>query len=418
MIYLSKRAGLFQPPPKMFETIWAWIKPRYAAFVFIKTKDIRIKEAAGQDCNFQPDNYSDLEAEFPLELEGWKYYDDLLEQGQEEWENIWDSIKIRIRFSNEDHAGQYVSELNEIEIIIKPEYINPPNVKIYQKFQETIYRNLEHELIHLGQELLKQFKKLPDAGLPSKNIQTPVPGENLKHNLRDEEFYSILNDAKTEIHHRMKDLPQDLRPNIFRKYVGLPLFELDENRKMKFLQVFPEKKSYAQKAILKWKELDKEKWEKAIKELYKVIKTSSLSISKRAAHGQNTYEIKVLPTEPQIQYFLRQGILYKGRNYGSRPDFSDFDREGETAYLTAVIHAYKFIIDEIKQIPDIIIKSDIREAIKQATYKVDNIEPVDLKVIADEFGARKLETHPGVRAIDMTVTMDPNFQFTDMLTQK
>lgn len=171
MFYLSKRA-MFQAPPEMVKRIWEWALPRYAAMVYQTTKDIKIKEVAGQDCDFNPEQYQDFETTIPLSLKGWKYEE--FQNALEDWKDMWSDIKVFMYASPEpEYVGQY-TDTNTIDIVLDIQWLNPNLIK------QSIYRNIEHEVIHLGQYIFKHFKNIEFGGMPSKQISEYTPEDN-KH---------------------------------------------------------------------------------------------------------------------------------------------------------------------------------------------------------------------------------------------
>jgi hypothetical protein len=387
---LSKQAGLFQPPPEMVKLIWEWVLPRYASLVFRKTKDISLKEKAGKDCDFNFFDYQDYKTTIPISLEGWKY------EGlqTEEWKGIWDDVKVEMFKTPEpEYVGQYDDKDNTIRIVLDEQWLNPsPNN--YEMLKNTILRNIEHEVIHLGQYIFKHFKNLEFGGMPSKSISDPAydpegfsnmppdpeTGENYltskDHPLREIEFYALLNDAKIELKHQIERWP-NMKDVIFQRLVGIiPSHDI----------------SIPQEFFLKLKEQEPEKWQKAVKELYKTI--DKFDLSKRAAE-KILYEIKLQPSENQLEYFLKQeGVWFNPLKDRPNPDYL----QEKNSYFIGVEKAFKYAFEELKALSFILGFTIITEKLDYRT-RGENIYPAKIIIEADPYTAAQLKTHPVVRNI-------------------
>lgn len=383
-MFLSKRAGLFQAPPEMVKRIWEWVLPRYAALVYQNTNDINLKEAAGRDCDFQPEKYQDFETSIPISLEGWKYYDEKFKAAEE-----WNDIKVIIFSKYEpEYVGKYTDTNNTIDIVLDTQWFNP-SFKNYEMLKKSIHRNIEHEVIHLGQYIFKHFKNLELGGIPSKYISdteyTPegahILSENPKpHQLRDIEFYSILNDAKIELQRQLQQWPEDMHDNIFKRYVGIiPSYQIKSVPR----QFFEDLKT------------EPGKWQKAVKELYKTMETK-IFISKRAK--EKLYEILLRPTENQLEYFLKQkGVSY--RPFRDKPQPNLLVEEKQEAYYNGVENAFQYALKELKHLAE---KYNFKIINDNMDYTVvdDIIYPAELTIEADSYTISELENHPIIRHVE------------------
>lgn len=224
----SKRAGISVPPPMMVKQIWEWVLPRYASLVYNTTKDIKLKETAGNDCNFTI--YDDYTTTIPISLKGWEYEDQF---------NVSGELKISIYVSDSPPYGEYYD--NSIDIIFDKKWFNP-QYNQYNNIKRTIYGVIEHELIHFGQDLFGSFN-LKEMGK--------------EHSLQDIEFYTIINDAKTELQTWIQKWP-DMKNKIFDMYVGLtPSYSKERSEARQFFENL--------------KNNNPDKWEKAVEELRKRI---------------------------------------------------------------------------------------------------------------------------------------------------
>jgi hypothetical protein len=283
---LIKEAGMFEPPPKMVEDVWNWVLPRYAAIVYENTKDIKLKEAAGKDCGFKTEPYQDFTATIPMDLSGWKYEDEEFKEALKQWKDMFDYVKVNIYSKHEediDYVAMYLDKNNQIDIIIYIEWLTPRTVNEYNNIKKSLHRNVEHELIHTGQYIFKHFKNLKEiGGTPSPTMmdETYSPEGRLsfapdyakEYNTRDIEFYALLNDEVIRLKQILSKLPADMHMLVFKSAVGMAPPELAGTH-------------FAPSAFFRTlKEREPNKWQKAVKELYKALfKTASLLISKRAA---------------------------------------------------------------------------------------------------------------------------------------
>lgn len=281
-INLSKRdfikeGGMFEPPPKMVEAIWKWALPRYAAIVYENSKDIRLKEVAGQDCNFKPEQYYDFSTNIPIQIEGWKYEDEEFTEALEQWKGMFDEIKVNIYSMHEedsDYIAQYTDNNNQVDIIFYIEWLTPRTLREYDNIKGSIYKTIEHELIHVGQYIFKHFKNLKDyGGLPSSSIRDSkyssegqlylAPINEKEYYTRDIEFYALLNDEAIRLQNVLSRFPAQSHDEVFKSFVGII------------------ESPYASTFLKTLKQQEPQKWQKAVKELYKSI--PKISLAKRAA---------------------------------------------------------------------------------------------------------------------------------------
>ena len=258
MFYLSKRA--FQAPEHMVDLIWNWVLSRYASVVYQNTQDPELKRKSGNDCGFN--TFSDFTTTIPLSLNGWKYNSKEFQDALKFWDT---KVKVSLFVSDApEYYGLYNDYNNSIDIVLYSSWLNP-TINEYEKNKLSIHKTIIHELQHLGQYIFKHFKSLKDiGGIPSRSIsnknyspegQENVSYEEKPYHLRDIEFYPILNDAKIEMKSQIDKWPQ-LKNEIFKRYIGLiPSFHPSEPQL--FLQDL--------------KQNEPDKWNKAVKFLYKEI---------------------------------------------------------------------------------------------------------------------------------------------------
>jgi len=379
MFYLSKRAGLFEAPPEMVKKVWEWVLPRYAALVYKTTKDIKLKEAAGKDCNFNPEQYNDFETTIPLSLDGWKYDDEEFQTALQDWKNIWSDIKVfMFATPKPEYVGQYTDANNAVDVVLDTQWLNP-SPQQYETLKASIYRNIEHEIIHLGQYIFKHFKNIDHAGMPSKSISDYTTEDKQKeHSIRNIEFYTILNDARIELQRHLKQWPKDMHDNIFKIYISSPHL-----------------KSVPRMFFDNLREKEPEKWQKAVKELYKTIE-ASMTISKRAKKEMKQYEVLIQPTESQLEYFLRQeGILYKP--FDDRPNPLIMEDE----YDTGVFNAFQLALEELQTLEVDLNFKIINDFLDyKISDKGQQIQPAKIIIETDDqYITEELKKSPTIRAV-------------------
>jgi hypothetical protein len=400
----------------MVEEIWKWAMPRYAALVYQNTKDIRIKEAAGRDCDFNAEQYeNDYETEIPLSLEGWKYDDEEFQTALEDWKEMWSHVKV-FMFSTDDpeYVGQYTDKNNTIDVVIDTKWLDP-SPEEYKTFKESIHRTIEHECIHLGQYIFKHFKGIEFGGMPSKHIsdteytpegQHEKTWEEKGHPLRDIEFYSILNDAKIELRKWLSSWPEDMHYGIFQLYVGTTPAR--------------GKQSASQEFFAKLREKEPEKWQKAVLELYKALspefpnifrsKEAFMYISKRAKGETKRFKVLLQPTKNQLEHFMKQqGIEF--HPFKDRPDpFLMVTESEEDAYYDGLHNAFEFALQTFR---DLAKQYNFRITEDFLDYAVmdkgQEIRPAELEIETEEPDiVSKLKNHPLVRGMEPIESLSIN----------
>ena len=413
----SKQAGLFQPPPMMVDKIWEWVLPRYASIVYQTTKDIKLKEEAGKDCDFQPLEYQDIETTVPLSLEGWKYYDEDFQTALEEWKEMWSDIKVKISSTYEpEFVGRYNDTDNVIDIVFDRQWFNP-SYNNYEMLKKSIHRNIEHEVIHLGQYIFKHFKNLQNiGGLPSKRIRdteytpegqydvtsvNPETGETYYseaekfYALRDIEFNALINDAKIALRRQLEKWPDDMHYHIFNRYVGIP-------SKMPVTEM-----SVTQEFFAQLRKLEPAKWKKAVKELYNALsstfpnifkrKEANMFISKRARE-KTTYEVKLQPTENQLEYFFgKEGVKYHPLE--ERPNPHGMTEDYQDSYFDGLENAFQFALKEFKDLADKLGFKITNDSLDYSTSN-EKIFPAHLRIEADPYTVNQIKTHPVIRGVE------------------
>ncbi len=235
--------------------------------------------------------------------------------------------------------------------------------------------------------------------MPSKTISDPTFSPEGQHKetwgpkdyyLRDIEFYAILNDARRELLRQLQQWPKDMHNNIFKLYVGVtPSHQKLKSAPKQFLD------------ILRINE--PEKWQKAVKELYKVVKEASMHISKRAAEEEKKYTVSFRPTESQLEYFAKQyGIFW--HSLRDRPSFVDMQFDEKRRYKKAIEAAFEYAIKELlpefKKLNCTIHRVSLGDMVDEQEREVEDIIPATVEITADDYAATVLSRHPIVRDIE------------------
>jgi len=370
----------FKPPPEMVKKIWDWVLTRYASQVYLNTNNPEIKELSKKD--FVSPKY-DFITTIPLDLENW-------------YVKEWDYLNVNVLiFAEQDpeYFGLYNYKTNTIEIIFDNNWLDPSTIHQYERIKASIHRNIEHEVAHLGQFLFKNF------GLPSKNIsntdyspegQHKKTFEEKNYNLRDIEFYPILNDAKIELKRYLQKWP-DMKDEIFRWFLGFPPSD-------KLTWFLPSNMKSAPRMFFEELKQEPKKWQKAVKELYKSVKEASMRIAKRAEKELKQYILSIKPTDSQLQFFItEQGLKYQG--FDNPPNLLNMNRDQELNYRLGVMDAFEYALNEIKNLQE---KYDFSIVEDDFNYKLERnlISTSDVIIQTDDlYVVNQLKNHPIVRKI-------------------
>lgn len=265
---LERTAALFESPKDFLAAMKDWALKRYFEQVLgraviqlsqtkkdtIVYKSLSVLITAIQNRGFKPAKViGSISTKFPISnIINWKYFSSFSEKEilQRFKERGWpEDIGFALIFnprSSETFMGQFNTTT------LKTKVVTNANVNSIEEFNGELYDiidTIDHELTHLGQIALAEFKKLHQAGSVYKK---EVSSNSNKDYLNDdEEFYPHLNDCiKAFNRHSFKS--RKSQEESFKQWVGVisdptePFFK-----------------------ALKDKEPDK--WRKAIKEAYKSI---------------------------------------------------------------------------------------------------------------------------------------------------
>ena len=262
---IEKSAGLVRMPEYIIKEICNYVWSKFAKHVME---------------NF-PNNIGDVEKYLFL-----KYLRSIidLEQGSSEIQKKFtygkEIIDVFLSYDLNQSTGQYrksnmVRHHHLIDIGLKKPIFK--NLDDFKKELLNLKRIVEHEFIHVQQEYYKNQYKINDLyGLPSIKIRekdkTPDGfskydrnGINLNnraiHEFRDVEFYTWLNDEKRRFEQSYGNLPEALKEEAARAWVGLP----------KRLKGDLANKLESSIWFLMLMRSREEKWRKAVKEFWKTI---------------------------------------------------------------------------------------------------------------------------------------------------
>ena len=209
----------------------------------------------------QPKSYKNpMVRRFPVNLSGWGYTKNIAPEdlAQRLTSKGWTTIKGILDFKGHvTRGGQWDYTKRELQVD-KP-FLLPKTGAVFQTYLVKLKSTLEHELRHVGQDILRDVLGLhEDAGLPSKNIRTPGPRK--EHALLDQEFYTRLGDELSMFldHLRNQSEPQQVWSQMAHDWV---------NKKETFTKL---------------KAKEPLKWKKAVAEFYKAVGNQVENMRKQA----------------------------------------------------------------------------------------------------------------------------------------
>lgn len=257
---LKKSAGLFEEPKDLYAAMNYWAVCRYFEQVLGRankketSKDLQALIKGIQNSNFRPANIiSSISTKFPLsKIINWKYInaDDKTTIVEKLKSKGWkDLISLALIFdprSSESFSGQFNTETHRIKVIANADVLN---IEDFNNEVNEIGDIIKHELTHLAQSALQDYKNLPnEPGSPFKKEVTP---EDKKYLNEDTEFYPMLKDWILYFNRQRFSSKED-QEEYFKEIIGIK-----GSDPIDFFQALKEK--------------EPEKWRKAIKELYKNI---------------------------------------------------------------------------------------------------------------------------------------------------
>lgn len=255
----EKQAGLFEEPLDLYTVMQNWALRRYFEQVLgrLITKPETVESTnliqGIRKRGFGPAKpIKSISTKFPLsKIINWKYIaesdrDKLIQLlKQKGWNDSIPFVLILDPRNNETYHGNFATDTKKIKITTDAEV---SNAKAFNEETDEIRDAISHELTHLGQLILTDYKSLKnEAGSWSKKEKEPQSKDYLN---QDIEFYPILKDWI----------------KIFNRYS----FPSRENQEAYFKQFVEGENPENFFAALKEKEPDK--WRKAVKECYKHIK--------------------------------------------------------------------------------------------------------------------------------------------------
>lgn len=265
----EKLAGIFEGPSNLYNAIRPWAMNHYFSHTLqraiekdLTSPDPELKNLilALQKRGFKPSKYrNSISTKFPLQLVvNWKY---LTTEEQQNAIKIlkakgWpDPMKFELYFSSKKFQGEFDNDKCIIRMAVN---INVNNIVEFNKEFHEACDTLKHEIMHCGQVILADIKKISHGGFPFKKEKTNQNDQYLENSEDyyddDSEFYPWLNHAIMLFNSNKYDSRKH-QEDYFKDFIN---------------QTGREDYSHGFFAALK--EKNPSKWNKAVKELYKNIK--------------------------------------------------------------------------------------------------------------------------------------------------
>lgn len=166
---LSKRAGMFEAPPKVVKDATNWALAHYAKTILnsrMKSSKPIIEMALKDRERFESDDNF-----VPIDLTGWKYKDLVKENIPDTINLKWENYYMQGMAGGEEGVGgTWDPKTFTLRIGVEPQHIWPYTVEHYKVIRYLIELVIAHELMHLGQQLLgdkpkekwKELEQLPE----------------------------------------------------------------------------------------------------------------------------------------------------------------------------------------------------------------------------------------------------------------
>lgn len=218
---------------------------------------------------------TDLSRAFPVDLRGWAYAKEVTPEMMAVLSKWWSDVTVRLAFRPKGWGGLWEVSKKRLSITMPRSRLRL-SVDGFDTAIAGLWEVLDHELQHLGQDLLRALKDLgEEGGLPSGAIRDPSlsptgrprdPEERRRikqrdkrvdHALRDVEFYPNLTTTIHSFKSLLKKYPKSQYRAIAREYVGADPPKILRGPGGRF-------KTLRDRA-------PRAKWEKAVKEFLKAI---------------------------------------------------------------------------------------------------------------------------------------------------
>lgn len=261
---MLKLSGLFEEPKELFDVMLNWARYRYAEQVLGRAinkkgsgpspEKLNLLIQAIQKRNFQPAKViNSISTKFPLsKIINWKYIksddvDSIITKLKEKgWKDPTSFVLIFNPQNSETFQGEFNTTTHKIKVVANAD------ISSIREFNDEIIEigeTIKHELTHLAQAILKDYKNLHnDPGSPFKK---EVASENKEYLNDDAEFYPMLKDWISFFNRQHFSSKKD-QEDYFKECIGVT-----GSNPISFFHALKEK--------------EPEKWRKAVKELYKNI---------------------------------------------------------------------------------------------------------------------------------------------------
>lgn len=216
----------------------------------------------------------------------------------EELKNVDLLFMIEFNPENDNVAGLYAPEGKALSIKVNIyDILKDPN-----EYNSVIYESkyiLEHEVLHLVQDLIKTIYNLSDyGGLPSKrmrNLDWDSAGnkeepegdskdtlkkdqkdntkevEKKDYELIDAEFYTLLSDSIKNFNDMTRNMDKESKKELARRFVEEPSLIIDLDQELITDKLTPFQMRWDNDFFDKLRTNEPEKWKHAVKEFYKAV---------------------------------------------------------------------------------------------------------------------------------------------------
>ena len=229
-------AGIFEPPPRLFETVRDWMFKTFAAHALARAEGIcrqYIKDLA----QFSADVYAkkrfvdavslkraaskyaskgrliktSAKTTIEVDVRGWKYLrpDEEANAASVMASRLPEITCILFFDSHANRGGQWHLGKRTLQVDTRSAMVD--NVSGFEYALSEIDRVTYHETQHVGQDALRMIRGLKeDAGLPPTSIrvpETPDQKSRPEHALRDVEFYTDLQNEIRHFRNKLRLIP-------------------------------------------------------------------------------------------------------------------------------------------------------------------------------------------------------------------
>lgn len=221
-----KKATFIEPPPVLLKDVTDFIINTYAGRILGKNDKKLFKEIS-QYTTSPIMSDSHVIKLIPININNWKYLDipNVKEKIQNNNKIFGDMIEVIVRFVSDKsyHEGafnghDYPNKIRMDLSVVK----NFPNVNSFKYDIDKIKWLLIHELSHWSQINLTKILNGEFGSPPNKyrnKLERTEQNVKLKHEVRDHEFYTNLQDSFKYFKNRMDKVKPNNKIDFFKKWV-------------------------------------------------------------------------------------------------------------------------------------------------------------------------------------------------------